>query len=218
MLGAPRLDGVGVLVGLARIADLLREEARVRDLEVLADPRVGDHLGDLVRRGDRDARAVLLDVDREDVGDRAAVGREVVIAEVAGLGARVGEDQLPGELRLLVARAPDERDGPRPPLADVTRVDVERGKPALDLRVLQDGALVDHEDVHPWHPVSLHRRMARREAAVATLEGLQAFTRRELFARGAGLVLAGAAARRGLAATRRQRPAEASSSSSRGRT
>jgi hypothetical protein len=42
--------------------------------------------------------------------------------------------------------------------------------------------------------------MARREAAVATLEGLQAFTRRELFARGAGLVLAGAATRRGLAA------------------
>ena len=45
----------------------------------------------------------VLDVSGEDVRDRAAVGREVVIAEGAGLIALVGEDQLPGELRLLVA-------------------------------------------------------------------------------------------------------------------
>ena len=118
---APSLDRVGELVGLARIADLFREEAGIRDLEVLADPRVGDHLGDLVRRGDRQAPSELLDVGGEDVGDRPAVGCEVVIAEGVGLIALVGEDQLPGELRLLVTGAPDERDRPRPPFADVIR-------------------------------------------------------------------------------------------------
>jgi len=85
---------------------------------------------------------------REDVGDRAPVGGEIVVAERAGLVALVGEDKLPGERGLLVARAPDERRRPRPPSTHMPDENIECREPVLDLGVLDRRALVEDVNVH----------------------------------------------------------------------